>query len=470
MSESISKNCQAILLLTAPLIFGKATPPVELLRASEYRKLASYIRGLSLEPADLLNPDSDALRSCSSLFERGRIDRLMARGFQLAQALEYWNARSIWVASRADTGYFKRIKARLREEAPPILYGCGDRAYIDNGGLAVVGSRAASDEVLDYARAAGELAALGGRALISGGAKGVDSAAMDGAASHGGFVCNVMAENLAQASVARKIRDSLVSKRLMLISPYDPSSGFNVGHALARNKIIFALADIGLVVNSDIDKGGTWAGATEQLRKLHFVPLYVRSLGQRSQGLDALAAEGALPWPNPPDGDALDALFKQADPRVAAGDGLADLVPPPQDVTPEAQTTVTVATVNDDPFSNAHAVVSPQVAAVTDTTESELNSGPSVTPALDDAQTRTAQVEQKGGLHNALLDAFKQLLPVVLTEPMKLNRIADELDLNSTQDRIWLDRLIADGLLQKHKRGTYSLCEAPARKAEPQLF
>ena len=69
----------------------------------------------------------------------------------------------------------------------------------------------------------------------------------------------------------REHRNLLLDGQLVLISPYDPSAGFNVGNAMQRNKLIYALADTSLVVSSDLNKGGTWAGAVEQLDKLKFV-------------------------------------------------------------------------------------------------------------------------------------------------------------------------------------------------------
>ena len=56
-----------------------------------------------------------------------RLQRLVGRGFLLSQAIERWQARAIWVVSRADAEYPRHLKARLREDAPAILYGCGDR-------------------------------------------------------------------------------------------------------------------------------------------------------------------------------------------------------------------------------------------------------------------------------------------------------------------------------------------------------
>src|SRR6185369_2265428 len=73
----------------------------------------------------------------------------------------------------------------------------------------------------------------------------------------------------------------------------------NVGHAMQRNKLIYALSNAALVVSSDYDKGGTWTGAVEQLDKLKYIPVYIRTLGPSSKGLDGLRRKGALPWPNP---------------------------------------------------------------------------------------------------------------------------------------------------------------------------
>ena len=75
---------------------------------------------------------------------------------------------------------------------------------------------------------------------------------------------------------------------LVLLSPYDPNAGFNVGNAMQRNKLIYALADAALVVNSDLGKGGTWTGAVEQLDKFRQIPVFVRSTGAPSAALDAL--------------------------------------------------------------------------------------------------------------------------------------------------------------------------------------
>jgi DNA processing protein len=304
MMTPLTPNTQAILLLTAPLVAGRGDNSPDLLSLGEYNRIARLLREKQKQPADLIGTDANELISiCARQFGSGRLEALLGRGFSLSQAVERWSARSIWVISRADPSYPERLETRLKEDAPPLLYGCGDPTLLDSGGLAVVGSRHVDDELIFYTGKIGGLAAKARRTIISGGAKGVDRAAMNGALQAGGAAIGVMADSLERGALATGNREALMDRKLVLISPYDPSAGFNVGHAMQRNKVIYALADAALVVNSDFEKGGTWAGAIEQLEKLHLVPLFVRSGDKVGKGNSALLQRGALPWPNPEDAD-----------------------------------------------------------------------------------------------------------------------------------------------------------------------
>ena len=300
MMETLSPNTQAILLLTAPLIVGRSESSPDLLKHSEYKKLARFLHEQGRQPADFLAPDAaELLTECQRLIDKDRLKRLLERGFLLSQAIEWWQARAIRVVSRADPEYPRRLKVRLKDDAPPVLYGCGSAEILNTGGLAVVGSRHADDSLVEYSRGIGRLAALARHTLVSGGARGIDQAAMRGALESGGRAVGVLADSLDRAALDRDNRNLLLEERLALISPFDPAAGFNVGHAMQRNKLIYALADAALVVNSDYEEGGTWTGAVEQLQNLRLVTVYVRSTGSIGKGLKALEQKGALPWPNP---------------------------------------------------------------------------------------------------------------------------------------------------------------------------
>ena len=300
ISTSVSANTRAILLLTSPLISGQRETSQHLLTPGEYVKLARFLRETKRQPADLLTSDPyKLLAESAKVIDSDRLERLMARGFLLSHAIERWSSRAIWIVSREDEDYPSRLWERLNEKSPPVLYGCGDITLLNTGGLAVVGSRQADEVLLDYTMNVGRLAAAAKRSIVSGGARSVDQAAMRGALMAGGKSVGVLSDNLERAVLSRDNRSALMDGDLVLTSPYDPSIGFNVGHAMQRNKLIYALSDAALVVNSDNGKGGTWAGAIEQLKKLKLVPVYVRATGDIGPGLEALREMGSLPWPEP---------------------------------------------------------------------------------------------------------------------------------------------------------------------------
>jgi len=167
ISAPLSANTQAILLLTAPLIVGRGENSKELLTPSEYGKLARFLHHKECQPADLVAVGgNDLVLELGKIVNSDRLKRLVARGFLLSQAIERWRARAIWVVSRADENYPARLKDRLKDMAPPVLYGCGDPAILDTGGLAVVGSRNADSTVLESTIGIGELAARSQRTII----------------------------------------------------------------------------------------------------------------------------------------------------------------------------------------------------------------------------------------------------------------------------------------------------------------
>ena len=304
MNGELSPNAQAILLLTAPLLAGGSRPSVAPLPLGDYNKLVRRLRDTDMQPADLLDSEGvNELGDCWVGLKTKRtledVRQLLQRGFLLAQALERWSARAIWVVTRPDDDYPGRLRTKMRGKAPPVLYGCGDRDALDSGGLAVVGSRKVNEKLIEYTERVGHLAAEAEVPIVSGGARGVDQAAMRGSLEAGGHAIGVLGNNLERAALNRGNREPLMDGRLVLVSSYDPAVRFRGWQAMERNKQIYALADAALVVNSDLGHGGTWAGATEQLGRLRYVPVYVRSIGERCRGLDELVVRGAGGWSEP---------------------------------------------------------------------------------------------------------------------------------------------------------------------------
>ena len=300
MILDLSQETRVSLLLTSPLMEGTNNRSLEPRTPMEFLRLSNFVTTYGCNIIDFISPNADEfIQGTAEILDPERIKRLLAQGFLLAQMIERWNSRSIWVLSQFDHAYPKRFFTAFGQDAPILIYGCGDPALLDVGGLAVVGSRNADESLLKYAEEVGCLTATSGKAVISGVSREIDQAAMRAVLSSEGISVGIMADSLERAVLNQQNRIPLKENRLVLISPYHPGSGFNTVNDLQRNKLIYALADAALIISSDYQKGGIWAGAVEQLEKLKLVTVYVRSIGVTQRALQALISKGARPWPNP---------------------------------------------------------------------------------------------------------------------------------------------------------------------------
>ena len=310
LNHVLPTDTQAILLLCASFGQNRQIEP-EPLTLSEYNSLADWLRENQMRPADLLAPTAkeQLQKITDSKLNSDRLTALLERGAMLSFAVEKWTNQGLWVLGRSDTNYPKRLKQQLRYSAPAILYGIGKIELLSMGGLAIVGSRDVNEEELGYTKRVAQTCAGQEMQVISGGARGVDQAAMLGVLDAGGTAIAVLADSLTKAAVNGKYRTSIKEGRLTLVSSYDPDAGFNVGNAMGRNKYIYALADYALVVSSAVRKGGTWAGAVEALEKLKNIPVFVRMHPTASEGNRKLHNEGAKPFPDEPWNDSLRELL-----------------------------------------------------------------------------------------------------------------------------------------------------------------
>lgn len=293
--DALSSDTEVVLLLCGRF-GGEKHEPYAPLSPREYGDLAKWLNGRNLRPSDLAGQGAmDQLSSApEAKLEPKRLEFLLGRGTAMALALERWTRGGLWVISRGDPSFPKRLKQRLKHSAPPLLYGAGDKSLLEAGGLAIIGSRDASESALEFTRDVASRCAKAGIAVVSGGARGVDAAAMQGATEAGGCCIGVLAADLLKTCLNRQNRIGLQEGRLVLVSPFYPEAGFNAGNAMGRNRYIYSLADQALVIDSALRTGGTWAGAIENLQHA-WVPLYVRSPGEGA-GNAALIAEGGMPF------------------------------------------------------------------------------------------------------------------------------------------------------------------------------
>jgi predicted Rossmann fold nucleotide-binding protein DprA/Smf involved in DNA uptake len=296
---SLSAETEATLLLCGSFGSSRREESAEPLTVREFNTILDYLERHSLQLSDLVQPGTvDDLQSDpdlnSALIERTKI--LLNRGTAMALAIERWIGQGFWVLDRTDPRYPERFHKHLGKSAPPLLYGAGEPHTLnhDRMRIAVVGSRDIDEDGEAFARALGSVAAQIDAITVSGGARGADRAAINGALEQGGTGIAILPGALEQVAMSRAYRQAISEGRFTVISPFHPRAKFTVGNAMHRNRLIYCLADVGIVVDSAEGSGGTWSGATETL-KYRWVPVAARETVQQSNGNTALLAKGAVP-------------------------------------------------------------------------------------------------------------------------------------------------------------------------------
>ncbi|MAE92606.1 MAG: DNA processing protein DprA [Pelagibaca sp.] len=434
--DLLSPTAQVTLLLTS--YFSKVSANnAKPLSIAEWGRFAWWLKEKSATPADLLKPESRSLLQSwhDTSIGTDRILELLDRGHSLALAMEKWQRAGLWVVTRSDPEYPTRLKQKLKNASPPVLFGCGNKALLNAGGLAVIGSRNASETDLGFTGDVGIKAASEGIAIVSGGARGVDEAAMLGAVNHGGSVIGVMADSLLKAATSSKWRKGLMENRAVLISPFYPEAGFNAGNAMARNKYIYCLSDSSLVIHSG-RKGGTLNGAEENLKNF-WVPLWVKPTTDSDAANADLVKKGGR-WL---DADANTLLISHlimthASKSARLEDTQADMFSAP------AQSDLLADSPAELPKDVSNANVEVDVAPTV--SESVIPVAPTMQHSDEDETTTQKPVD--------FYRLFVNELNRLAQKPVTVNELIDATQLSKTQVSDWLKRAEADHEIKKLTR------------------
>lgn len=273
----MDENKQAILMLTTYFSSPKKGEPTPL-TPLEYGRFALWLWENKYQPKDLFSQFDEILNKWNdekNKITKERLNFLIGRGMAMGVALEKWHSAGIWIITRSDKEYPKRLKAHLGDVAPAVLFGIGNKQLLNAGGLSMVGSRNIDASDQEFTQCIARQAAMEGLNIVSGGARGVDETAMLAALEVDGTAIGILANDLLKAALSSKWRKHLKQNQLVLVSTYYPEASFNIGNAMGRNKYIYCLSDFALIVRSDEGKGGTWAGANENLKK-KWVPLFIK--------------------------------------------------------------------------------------------------------------------------------------------------------------------------------------------------
>ena len=171
--------------------------------------------------------------------------------------------KGISVLTLQDAAYPDRL--RSIDDPPVVLYYKGTLPNLNVPAVAVVGTRKASAYGLTQARRMGYGLARCGCAVISGGARGIDTEALKGALTGGGPAVAVLGSGV--DVIYPKENKSLfqdVAQNGCLLSEYPPGTEPYAGHFPVRNRLLSALS-LGVLVVEAPEKSGALITANRAL-------------------------------------------------------------------------------------------------------------------------------------------------------------------------------------------------------------
>lgn len=216
---------------------------------------------------------------------------------QLAEdIIGYCERRSISVITRDDERYPEKFR---NIDCPPLAFYClGDYAVLnEERSLTVVGAR----DSTDYSRkAAAELsrgAAEDGYVIISGFARGIDSAAHEGALNAGGKTVAVLGCGIDyDYPRGQGVLKDNICKNGAVISEYPPLTQADRSYFTIRNRMIAGLGKAVLVVQAGVKSGSinTATHALSQGKDILVIPP-CDIFAEEFEGQSNLLRDGAIP-------------------------------------------------------------------------------------------------------------------------------------------------------------------------------
>lgn len=248
----------------------------------------AQLRLLALRAALLPPPEGGEELELGHLLSIG-IERQLAEhilnllddGLQLDAYLKKAQKTGCCPITRASGEYPVILRKRLGFDAPACLWVKGDPGILNMPAVSLVGSRDLKGPNRKFAREVGAQAARQGFALVSGNARGADSTAQNACLEAGGRVISVVADSL---------EEHLREENILYVSEEDFDEPFSIPRALHRNHTIHAWGEVTFVAQCALEKGGTWNGTVQNLRK-KWSPLFCFHDG--SAAATALAGMGA---------------------------------------------------------------------------------------------------------------------------------------------------------------------------------
>lgn len=164
--------------------------------------------------------------------------------------------------------YSQKLIRNYKEGYSPVLfYIKGNKKILNEKSVAIIGSRNANEISIRFTDNIAIKASKEYRVVVSGFAKGVDKQALDTAIKYKGQSIIVLPQGvLTFGSGYKEYYKPIVEGNVLVLSAYHPKTPWRAELAMARNALIYGLADEIYVAESG-ETGGTWSGVIDGLRR-----------------------------------------------------------------------------------------------------------------------------------------------------------------------------------------------------------
>jgi len=209
---------------------------------------------------------------------------------EIEEHLLYLEEQGIGILTILDGDYPQLLKQI--DDPPPLLYFRGEFPIQSIQSIAVVGTHNATAAGIEKAVQIGKALAKRKVVVVSGLARGIDSAAHIGAVKGGGKTYAIFGAGLNNIYPSENVPlAEQISKNGALITEYDLNVPVKVGRLMARNRIVVGLSQAVIVVEIEEKSPGTMDAASLAIKQGK--PLFVmRKEGSRK--VDELVAGGAV--------------------------------------------------------------------------------------------------------------------------------------------------------------------------------
>jgi DNA processing protein len=209
---------------------------------------------------------------------------------EIEEHLLYLEEQGIGILTILDGDYPQLLKQI--DDPPPLLYFRGEFPIQSIQSIAVVGTHNATAAGIEKAVQIGKALAKRKVVVVSGLARGIDTAAHIGAVKGGGKTYAIFGAGLNNIYPSESVPlAEQISKSGALITEYDLNVPVKVGRLMARNRIVVGLSQAVIVVEIDEKSPGTMDAASLAIKQGK--PLFVMRK-EGSQKVDELVAGGAV--------------------------------------------------------------------------------------------------------------------------------------------------------------------------------